>query len=253
MAKRDEIVNFLATELAFAQFKDVGLNGLQIEGANEVHTVAVAVDAAQTTIDKAIECGAQMLIVHHGIFWREPAAISGAHRTLIKSCLDYNLSLFAAHLPLDAHPVHGNAALLCDLLELSDREPFAEFLGKPVGIKGTNGKKLMRTEINERLQTLPDAKAAWKTFEFGPAVPERIGIVTGAGGDAVFSMQAEGIDTLITGEPKQLIFHYAKDRGLNVICAGHYATETVGVRAIGDLLAKKFSVKTQFIDCPVGV
>lgn len=253
MAELSSIVKFLNRELEIEAFDDESLNGLQIEGQEVVTTVAVAVDAAQGTVEAAIKRKADLLIVHHGLFWGKALPITGPRKALMQSLFDSKLSLYAAHLPLDAHLNLGNNYALARLLALSELEPFLPYRGRPIGCRGRNSLKLPLAQIEAKLSALPGAAQQVFALRFGPKIPESVGIVSGSGADALFRLRDEGIDTLITGEPKQFAYHFARDWGFNAIFAGHYATETLGVQEVGRLLQEKFSIDWFFIDHPTGI
>ena len=253
MGKLKDISEFLDQELQVNEFNDVSLNGLQIEGSREVSSIAVAVDSGLSIIEQAIELGAQLLIVHHGLFWGKPLAIHGAHKTLLEKCFNSGLSLYACHLPLDAHLKYGNNAALAKLIELENVQSAFNYQGKHIGVKGLNSKKLTFSDINSRLTSLPGATNDIHSLNFGPKVPASVGILSGSGADVLEEFNTTGFDTLITGESKQFAYHFSKDNKLNAIFAGHYATETLGVQELGKLLKSKFNVQWRFIDHPTGI
>lgn len=256
MAQLTEINRFIAESLEFDRFEeaDTSLNGLQVEGNSEVTRIAAAVDAGIAVIEGARAAGADLLLVHHGVFWGKPVAIVGAHREAVSLLLNAGMSLLAAHLPLDAHPAFGNNFSLGRLLELESLCACAEYHGCNIGVRGINTKLLKLDYIVERLAKLsgaPESPAV--ILPFGPQVPERIEIVSGAGAEVLREYAAEGFDTLITGEPRQFAYHFAREHRLNVIFAGHYATETLGVQNLAQAIADKFSITWQFIDHPTGI
>lgn len=253
MTDLETICKFLHTELAIGDFTDASLNGLQIEGTARISSVATAVDAAEATVERAVAEGAQLLLVHHGLFWNEARPITGPLRRTVLRALLAELNLFAVHLPLDAHHEWGNNFQLGRLLGLTRLESCFPYHGKLIGCRGINSAKHKFTDLRDRLATLPGADLDMLTLPFGPAVPERVGIVSGSGADALLRWSEDGIDTFVMGEPRQFAYHYAKENKLNAIFAGHYATETIGIRALGAALADKFGVKTTFIDWPTGI
>ena len=252
MAKRDEVIDYLHTQLDCSSFGDSAENGLQIEGRDEILKVAVGVDAGLSVAQLAVEAGADMLVVHHGIFWGKPIPICGAHREKVEFFLTNKLNLAAYHLPLDAHPVLGNNACLAQLLKVDHLEPAFEYHGQPVGFVGSNIEGLTFKDYQHRLSGLIGYSTA-SCFEFGPRVPKKVGIVSGGGADALYLCRKLGVDTLISGEPKQFSYHFAKEEHLNVIFAGHYATETLGVQELGKALEQKFGVSWEFINEPTGI
>lgn len=253
MAKLLEITKFLDQALALSAYEDASQNGLQIEGRDEVKVVAVAVDAGERVADQAIALGADLLFVHHGIFWGKPFLLCGPDKRKIEKFFKASLGLYAAHLPLDGDPVFGNNFLLSNFLGLSNPERAVWYGSALIGCKASNDGKLSLETIVERLTQLPRGDDKVLNLNFGPTTPEKIAIVSGGGADFVRGYQELGIDTYITGEPKQFLYHFAAEHKLNVICAGHYATETVGVRAVGEELSRRFGVTAKFIDDPTGI
>lgn len=250
MASRSEMVTALDEYLDIAAMHDSSLNGLQIEGADEVARVALAVDAAQATIDAAIAEGCQMLAVHHGLFWGPQAALTGVMGRRVRAAFAADLSLYAAHLPLDCHPVVGNNAELARLLGFTIDAWFGEYKGTPIGALARPQKPLQRDQL---LRTMEQKLgAAPEVLAFGPRRIRRAGIISGGG--AMFAEEARrvGCDTLITGESSHSAYHMAKEAGVNLIYGGHYATETVGLRALQRLLKKRYPVTTKFIPAPTG-
>lgn len=252
MTKLTDILGYLDTTLKTKEFKDASLNGLQVEGSEHVSKVCVSVDSGQTVIDEAVKRKAELLIVHHGIFWGNSLAVKGAHKKLLQTLLQANVSLYASHIPLDAHPDWGNNFQLAKLLELSDVIPAIPYNGSLIGCVGTNKKLYSLAQITEKLKTLSGAQEP-VVCAFGPQTPHRIACMSGSGTDTMYRYVEDGFDTLISGEPKQAAYHFAKDNQLNIIYGGHYATETLGVKAIAVALEKKFGVVTEFIDHPTGI
>lgn len=253
MNNRDEIIHYLTENLQPEIFDDTALNGLQIEGREKINKIAVAVDAGQSVIEEAIRSKADMLIVHHGIFWGKPQAITGVFKDKLALCLSAGLNLAAWHLPLDAHLTWGNNIALARLIGLANPTPCFPYCGKEIGICGNTLSGASLDSILASLSTLPGASAEIHHLPFGPAVPKKIAIVSGGGANALYEAHSIGIDTLITGEPRQACYHYAAEEHLNVVFAGHYATETLGVCELGKALAAKFALSWEFIDMPTGI
>ena len=193
-----------------------------------------------------------LLIVHHGLFWGSPLPIVSSHRQLVQKALDGGLSLYASHLPLDAHPVLGNNFQLGKHLGFENLSQAFEYKGQLLGCLIENKNAVSLKDIEKDLSTL-DGAGQHKTLAFGLKTPEKILVVTGSAADSLYEAQALGFDTLITGEPKQFAFHYCKERNLNAVFAGHYATETLGVKALGNLLKQEEGIETEFLDIPTGI
>ncbi|MDX1661729.1 MAG: Nif3-like dinuclear metal center hexameric protein [Gemmatimonadota bacterium] len=247
---RDALVAWLDEYLDLGAWRDKSLNGLQVEGSGSVSTVATAVDAAMATFAMAEEAGAELLLVHHGIFWGSVEPIVGIRRERIAALLDAGLSLYAAHLPLDAHPEVGNNAILGELLELRERQPFGEWDGEAIGVRGRLSEAVDREGLAGRLEALLGARP--DVLPFGPERIERVGVVSGDAAGLVDEAAAVGLDAFVTGESSHVAWHAARERSMNLYFAGHYATETLGVRALGERLSEVFGVEVVFLDAPTG-
>jgi dinuclear metal center YbgI/SA1388 family protein len=225
------------------------LNGLQVANAGEVTRIAAAVDVCEATIQMAAEHGADCLLVHHGLFWGGLRPLVGPAYRRVAGLMRHNIALYAAHLPLDRHPDVGNNACLARRLGVAPRGGFGSYRGAPIGVWGE-----LPTSRDDLARTLATTLgAAPRLLPFGPARVQRVGIVTGAGGSLIPQAAAAGLDTFITGEGPHWTFFDAEELGLNVFFAGHYATETVGVQALGDHLAAKFGLPWVFLDHPTGL
>jgi len=253
MASLTEIVEEINQLLKTDLFDDVSLNGLQLEGRSEVQKIAAAVDCGDFILERAIDEDADLLLVHHGLYWGKPLPITGSFKRSLLRALTGELSIIAQHLPLDAHAEFGNNALIAKLLDLSEPSFFLEYGGQPIAVLAHNKAGLSIASMTERLKRLPGADPNMLALEFGPDKPERVAIVTGSGADTLYEFERADFDTLITGESKQFAYHFARDNKLNAIFAGHYASETVGVQALAKHIAEKFALEWTFIDCPTGI
>lgn len=250
--KRSELVNYLDDFLNIGAIDDYGPQGLQVEAAGEdVQRVALAVDTAPPVIDAAAEWGAQMLLVHHGLLWRSVERIAGPLGQRVRALLQNGIHLYAAHLPLDAHPVVGNNAVLARMLDVNVQEWWCTPTNVPLAVLGDaphgTGLQPLVAKIELELNTTA------RVLAHGPQQVSRIAILSGFGADHVAGARALGADTFLTGETSHANFWAAADHGINVIYAGHYATETVGVRALGRHLAQQFGLEVQFFDFPTGM
>ncbi len=231
-------------------------NGLQVENAGAVGWLAVAVDAAQGTIDAVIERvrsgarpAAPLLVVHHGLLWDGPGPITGRRFRRLKALLDHDVALYSAHIPLDVHPDVGNNAVLARELGVADLDWFSDYRGIPLGVAGALSAP--REALVHRLSQLLGATP--RLIPGGPEQTRRVGIITGAAGDRILSAVQAGCDTFITGEGMHHTYFDAMELGINVIYAGHYATEQVGVQALGRHLDARFGLEWEFVHRPTGL
>jgi dinuclear metal center YbgI/SA1388 family protein len=250
-ARLSEIVKYSDRLLSTGEFNDWdgAANGLQVENRGTVTRLAAAVDASLATVNLAVAAKADLLIVHHGLFWSPSHPWTGARYELLKLLLENNLAVYSSHLPLDAHPRLGNNAQLCRALALKGRKSFFFEKGRFIGYKSDT--RLKRQELAGRLREALNASP--KLLAGGPEVCRCIGVVTGGAGSELKKAASEGVDTFITGEGPHWTFALAEELGLNVFYGGHYATETFGVRALAKHLAHKFKIPWTFIDHPSGL
>jgi len=233
---------------------DASANGLQVgPDHREVETAAFAVDAAEQTIETAADRGADALVVHHGVSWGGIERVTGRAYGRIAPLVENDLALYVSHLPLDAHPELGNAAGVADLFDLRDREPFGELGPEHVGQRGRAPEPIEADRMRETLESeLDHFGQGVRVLEFGPERIEDVAVVTGSGVDWLDEAAEKDVDALITGEGKQQAYHEAREAGLTVFLAGHYATETFGVRSL-QALADDWGLETTFIDAPTGL
>ena len=250
MASRDEIIVFCDQLLDIGSFDDYGPNGLQVPGAAEVSKLATGVSANRAFLEAAAGCGAQLALAHHGLFWSsQPLALSEQMAARLKTALTADLSVAAYHLPLDAHRELGNNALLCERLGFQqDPDGFGEVNGRPIGVIGRSDEGLEAPELTRRVRELLDREPL--VFDAGPGEVRSIGIVSGGGSSAIHEAIARGLDAFLTGEPTEPAMAYAREGGIHYLAAGHYATETLGIRRLGELVADRFGLEHQFIDVP---
>lgn len=243
VATLPELIAYLDGLLDPAAFDDYCPNGLQVPGKSDVRTVATGVSAHGPLIDQAVAAGADLVLVHHGLFWRgDPLGITPILHRRLKPLIENDIALAAYHLPLDAHLEHGNNALLSDALGLVDRAQFVE-----IGVVGTLPEPLDAATFGARLR---DAVGGREPLYLpgGPEEVRRVGIVSGAATDHVLDAIDAGLDAYVTGEPAERALALAADGGIHFYAAGHHATETFGVRRLGDLLAAEFGVEHVWLD-----
>lgn len=250
MASRDEIVGFCDELLQIGSFDDYGPNGLQVPGAAEVERVVTGVTANLELLEAAVGSGAQLVLTHHGLLWgSEVTALSGPMAARLKALLCADASLAAYHLPLDAHAEIGNNALLRDRLGLEpDDRPFGEAKGRTIGTIGVATEPLTVTDLSARLAEVTGQDPL--VFDSGPERIESVGVVTGSGGFALHEAGRLGLDALVTGEPSEPVMGEAREYGIHFLAGGHYATERLGIRRLGELVAERFGVEHDFIDVP---
>jgi dinuclear metal center YbgI/SA1388 family protein len=228
---------------------DGSVNGLQMENRGGVTRIAAAVDASLATVRLAIAARANLLIVHHGLFWSPAHPWTDKKYELLRLLVENNLAVYSSHLPLDAHPRLGNNAQLCAALGLKNLRPFFVSHGQPIGFQSRT--RISREELAAKLARATGAKP--RIIPGGPEICRRIGVVTGGTGGDLKLAADEGVDTFITGEGPHWTYALAEELGINVLYGGHYATETFGVKALAAHLAGKFRVPWVFLDHPTGL
>lgn len=246
---RAELVAYLDNYLRIGEIADYGPQGLQVETANTaVNRIALAVDVSPVIIETAVSHQADMLLVHHGVLWRQVERIAGPLGERVRQMMAHGLNLYAAHLPLDAHPEVGNNAVLAKMFGVTDVEWWYAPTNVPIAAVGNVPAQPslddLVAQVNRQLNTQAHVLA------HGPAKVQRLAILSGFGADKVAEAKALGADTFLTGETSHANYWAASDFGMNVIFAGHYATETVGVQALGAHLTEKFGLETRFFDFP---
>jgi dinuclear metal center YbgI/SA1388 family protein len=247
---RTRLVNHLNEYLKIGTISDSSLNGLQVEGAASVRRVAVAVDACLKTIRAASRWNADMLITHHGLFWSRNERITGVMKKRVAALIERKLSLYAVHLPLDCHEEVGNNVELVRLLGLRAISKFGEYRGTVIGILAEADGLLTRRGLAKRLQ---DAlKTTPKILAFGPNRVRKLGIISGGAAEYVAESGEYGCDTFVTGETSHVAYNLAREARINLVYAGHYASETVGVKALARHIEQKYALETRFISAPTG-
>jgi dinuclear metal center YbgI/SA1388 family protein len=248
---RTSLCNFLTETLNLTAIADFSCNGLQVEGSAEVKRIALAVDACMESYRYAVKHSCDMLLVHHGIIWGGLTKITGPVHTQIKYLIAHDINLFAAHLPLDLHQTLGNNAQLAELLGLKKRTPFGLYKGVTIGFEGIAPSGTTLDSIVDRLCRKLDTECT--VLPFGNEKISRIAIVSGGGSAELGEAIEKGVDCFITGESSHENYHAALEAKINVIYAGHYHTEKVGVQAVGALLEKQFGIETFFCDVPTAI
>jgi dinuclear metal center YbgI/SA1388 family protein len=244
MAELGELIRSLDELLDPGAFDDLGPNGLQVPGQGEVQRVVTGVTAQRELIERAVEERSQLVLVHHGLFWNfAPVGLTPRLAERLRPLFRHDVSLAAYHLPLDAHPEVGNNALLADALGADGHVAFAG-----IGRGATFAEPLPAAELFKRVAAATGRDPL--VFDAGPEAVRRIAIVSGGGASRLDQAIAEGYDAFLTGEPRENVMADAREAGIHFIAAGHYATETFGVRRLGDWLADRFGVEHVWVDIP---
>ena len=245
------LVKYCDRLLRTDQIKDYddAANGLQVQNHGAVTRIAATVDASLATMKMAVAANADLLVVHHGLFWAPSHPWTGRKYELLRLLLDHDLAVYSSHLPLDAHPRLGNNARLCAALGLKGLRRFFVHHGQFIGFQAQA--RISRAELARRLAVATGAKP--RLLPGGRETCRRIGVVTGGAGDDLKLASAEGVDTFVTGEGPHWTYAQAEELGLNVLYGGHYATETFGVKALAAHLSRKFNVPWTFLDHPTGL
>jgi dinuclear metal center YbgI/SA1388 family protein len=247
----DDVVRYIDSYLRLESVPDDprALNGLQAANSGRIGRIAAAVDACQATIDEAAARNAGLLLVHHGLFWGGLETLTGRHGRRVRKLIESDIAVYAAHIPLDCHPEVGNNPVLARGLAIRDLVPFGEYQGCRIGVMGdlSAPREDLVGAVARLLQTAP------RLLPTGPRQVKRVAVVTGAGASYIGEAREAGADTLITGEGPHHSYFEAEELGVNVIYAGHYATETVGVKALAGHLSGRFQLPWEFLDHPTGL
>ena len=253
--KLSTIVSRLDETLDTAAYSEVdaSANGLQVgPDDRDIDHVAFAVDAATATIEAAAAAGADLFVTHHGLSWGGIERVTGRQYDRISALIEHDIALYVSHLPLDGQQTHGTAAGLASLLGLVDTDPFGSLGGVTIGQQGRVDGAMTLDELGEVLSAELERDDPVRLLDFGAREVDRVAIVTGSGVDWLDEAVATGCDTLITGEGKQQVYHEAREAGLNVVLAGHYATETFGVRNLQSLVGD-WGPETSYHSHPTGL
>ena len=250
MTRITSIINALDELLSPSEFSDLGPNGLQVPGPEDVSRIVTGVSAQRALVERAVAEDAQLVLVHHGLFWDFlPTGLTPVLAERLRPLFKHDIALAGYHLPLDAHAELGNNAILADRLGCERHEPFGTFRGRQIGRAGTfAGDGVPAGELFDRVRELTAREPT--VFDAGPERVRRIGIVSGSGADALPEAIGLGLDAFLTGEPREHVMADAREAGIHFVAAGHYATETFGIRALGDWLARRFGVEHVWVDLP---
>ena len=230
---------------------DFSKNGVQVENSADINCIAFAVDACMETFKRAKEAGAQMVFVHHGLFWGHEQTLTGTHYQRLKFLIENNIALYAAHLPLDIHPELGNNVALAKAAGLTDLKPFGEYRGIKVGVKGTFKIPVTTAQVLSDLGY--DSSELLACLSFGKEKNITGAVITGGGEHDVAAAIDEDVDLYITGDAAHVVYHTCLENRINMISAGHYRTEVYGVQNVAEKVSEELGLKTLFIDVPTGL
>jgi len=249
--KTSRVVDFLDCELNVAAFEDYSHNGLQVQNSGNVRKVCCGVDASMAFFEEAAGRGADFLVCHHGISWGDSLKrITELNYTRVKFLLDHDMALYACHLPLDAHPRHGNNALICKALGLKRLKPFGRYEGNDIGFVGSLPSPIRYTTLLARIRRVMGNEP--QTMDFGKRTVRTVAVVSGGAAEGVVEAGQKGIDVYLSGEPKLSAYSCAQEYRINAVFGGHYATEVFGVRAIGELVKRRFKLPAEFVRFEIG-
>lgn len=248
------LVSYLNSYLTVSAYKESAINGLQVAGKKKVSKIAFAVDGVLETFEAAAALNADLLIVHHGIYWGYQYPLRGSNYKRIKTLIDHEMALYAVHLPLDAHPEVGHNVMLLKALgvEEASLQPFGAYQDSTIGWQARIP-EIRRQALTERLQEVLGGEV--KLLGFGPEKIRSLACITGAGADfaTIGEVKIKNIHYFISGEASHPIYHYTQEAGVNVALGGHYRTEVFGLKALSSHLEQTYEVDTCFIDCPTGM
>jgi dinuclear metal center YbgI/SA1388 family protein len=247
-----DLTAYLDTYLRVREVPDAdgALNGLQAESASgTVSRIVAAVDASLATIENTPR--GSLLLVHHGLFWDGNVPLTGRRYRRVRALFDGDIALYSAHIPLDIHAEVGNNHELARRIGLQDLQPFDSYRGIPIGVQGVLDPELPRESLVARVEQVLGSSA--KLIPGGPPAVRRVGVITGGAGDRIRVAAQAGLEAYVTGEGAHHTYFDAMEFGINAIFAGHYATETIGVKALAEHLAIRFGIPWEFHDHPTGL
>lgn len=246
---RDDLVSYLDDYMDAHEGDDYCPNGLQVEGRDSVSKVVTGVSACQELFQRAEEAGADAVLVHHGLFWYGmPYPLTGVQYRRVAALVRSGINLIAYHLPLDRHPELGNNAVAAKEFGLQDTEPFGEAKGLPVGFSGHFAEPVSPDELVQRCARIYGQEPL--AFKGGPGRISTLGIVSGGAQGELHTAIAQGLDAFVTGEATEWVMNLAREAGIHYLAAGHYATERLGPRALGELVERHFGLEVEFVDVP---
>ncbi|HSH74451.1 MAG TPA: Nif3-like dinuclear metal center hexameric protein [Longimicrobiales bacterium] len=251
--KIESLIQYLGGYLEVATHPDdpAAMNGLQVGGRDEVRHIVAAVDASEASILEAVRLQADLMLVHHGLFWGGPQPLTGRLLRRVRPLIESGVALYSCHLPLDGHPEVGNSAVLARALGLTLEGRMGAYRDVEIGWHGRLDPALDAPGLESRAEAALGGPA--RVLAGGPARIERVGVVTGSGGSFVEEAVGLGLDAFVTGEVRHATYFDAMELGIHVVLGGHYATETFGVKALCEHLAERFGLTWEFVDQPTGL
>ena len=249
--QREALVTYLDETLRINEIADYGPQGLQIEGRAQIDKIVATVDAHQPCVHAALERDADLLLVHHGVLWGDARPLVGSYGQLMRTFIENDLNLYAAHLPLDAHPQWGNNAELARRLGLSVIDWWANVKGTPLAVLARYDEPVDFQELVARFEEQVGRPQLVQAE--GPSTVQTVGILSGFGADKITDAASLGCDAYVTGETSHAQYYEAANTGINLLYGGHYTSETVGVQALGEHLAQRFGIAFEFVDLPTGL
>jgi len=248
MISQQQLTLFYNTLLNSEKYDDYCPNGLQIEGNKEIRKVAFAVSATKDSIEQAVMHQADVLVVHHGLFWKfhGPKTLTGAFAKRVFPLVKNNINLLAYHLPLDGHTEVGNAAMLSTLLDCTQQQAFGEYKGSPTGIKGILKQPLTVTALTKKLEDILNHPVILASTDKSQII-NSIGIITGGANSEWQLAKEQGLDAYITGEISEHDWHESQESGIHMLAGGHNATEQFGIQALMVKTQQQFDLPCVFI------
>jgi len=241
------IVSFLDRELAIGEFRDYSNNGLQVQNKGKIRKICLGVDASMDFFQHVRDANANLAICHHGISWNDSLKhITDLNYSRIAFLIENDIALYGCHLPLDAHPKYGNNIQLCKALDIKKTRAFGIYNGIAIGFAGQLDTTSTYTAFKKKVESV--VGNSLQTMDFGKKRIRSVAVVSGGAADELAQAALDDIDVYVTGEPKLSAYSIAQEYGINVIFAGHYATEVFGVKALAGLLSKSFNIPCEFLD-----
>jgi dinuclear metal center YbgI/SA1388 family protein len=247
MVDTHKIAAFLDKELRVSEFSDSSNNGLQVENSGCVTKICCGVDASMEFFVEANRRNADFVVCHHGLSWGDSLKrITDLNYKRLSFLIKHDMALYASHLPLDAHPQYGNNALICKALGLRHLRKFGKYHGVEIGYQGELPRPMKREDFKKLVSKAMGREL--QTMDFGKTTVKSVAVVSGGAADQLMEAGQKGVDMYLSGETALHVYSCAQEYGINAIFAGHYATEVFGVRALAELLGRRFNVAAEFVD-----